>query len=92
LIIGYLAAIMAANLLVVQFGPSIAIVSAFLFIGLDLTTRDYLHEAWRGRWLCVNFPDLSPEATAKKYSRTVGIEKLRPINKMIEGKLQLQKG
>jgi uncharacterized PurR-regulated membrane protein YhhQ (DUF165 family) len=51
LIIGYLAAIMAANLLVVQFGPSIAIVNAFLFIGLDLTTRDYLHEAWRGWWL-----------------------------------------
>ena len=27
------------------------IVNAFLFIGLDLTTRDALHEAWAGRWL-----------------------------------------
>lgn len=49
----YLVAIVAANLLVTAFGPSVAIIGAFLFIGLDLTTRDRLHEAWRGRnlWL-----------------------------------------
>ena len=48
----YLSAIVAANLLVARFGPSIAIVNAFLFIGLDLTTRDGLHEAWgkNGLW------------------------------------------
>jgi hypothetical protein len=34
--------------------------------------------------LCVNFPDLSPEAPVKKYSRSVGIEKLRPINNQNE--------
>lgn len=45
----YLAAIVAANLLVAQFGPSVAVVNAFLFIGLDLTARDALHEQWRGR-------------------------------------------
>lgn len=44
----YLAAIVAANLLVVTLGPQIAVLNAFLFIGLDLTTRDALHEAWRG--------------------------------------------
>jgi uncharacterized PurR-regulated membrane protein YhhQ (DUF165 family) len=27
------------------------IVNSFLFIGLDLTARDYLHEAWHGRGL-----------------------------------------
>lgn len=48
LIIGYLVAIIAANLLVTQFGPAVAVVNAFLFIGLDLTTRDYLHDAWQG--------------------------------------------
>lgn len=42
----YLFAIVAANLLVAFFGPSISILNAFLFIGLDITTRDYLHEAW----------------------------------------------
>jgi uncharacterized PurR-regulated membrane protein YhhQ (DUF165 family) len=53
LITGYLVAIIAANLLVARFGPAIAILNAFLFIGLDLTTRDYLHEAWKGKrlWL-----------------------------------------
>lgn len=49
----YLAAIVAANLAVVAFGPPATIINAFLFIGLDITARDRLHEAWRGRrlWL-----------------------------------------
>lgn len=47
-VILYLVAIVLANLIVVMFGPSIAIVNAFLFIGLDLTTRDKLHDSWRG--------------------------------------------
>lgn len=47
----YLIAIIAANLLVARFGPGIAVLNAFLFIGLDLTTRDHLHEAWKGRGL-----------------------------------------
>ena len=45
----YLAAIIAANLTVAAFGPGVTIVNAFLFIGLDLTARDGLHETWRGR-------------------------------------------
>ena len=44
----YLAAIIAANLLVAWFGPNLSVVNAFLFIGLDLTARDRLHDAWRG--------------------------------------------
>lgn len=44
----YLAAIVAANLLVATFGPSVSVVTAFLFIGLDLSTRDALHDVWRG--------------------------------------------
>ncbi|HWP45019.1 MAG TPA: VUT family protein, partial [Blastocatellia bacterium] len=47
----YLAAIVAANLAVAAFGPRSTIINAFLFIGLDITTRDRLHEAWRGRGL-----------------------------------------
>lgn len=47
----YLAAIVAANLLVVRFGPTFSIVNAFLFIGLDLTARDGLHESWHNEGL-----------------------------------------
>ena len=47
----YLAAIVAANLIITQFGPSATIVTAFLFIGLDITARDRLHESWNGRGL-----------------------------------------
>ena len=47
----YLVAIVLANLTVAWFGPRMVIINAFLFIGLDLTARDYLHEAWHGRGL-----------------------------------------
>ena len=47
----YLAAIIAANLTVAMWGPNMTIVNAFLFIGLDLTARDRLHDAWHGRML-----------------------------------------
>ncbi len=50
----YLAAVVAANLIIAQFGgayPSTFIIVAFLFIGLDLTSRDHLHDAWRGKQL-----------------------------------------
>jgi uncharacterized PurR-regulated membrane protein YhhQ (DUF165 family) len=47
----YLAAIIAANLAVARYGPEITPLTAFLFIGLDITARDRLHESWRGRAL-----------------------------------------
>jgi uncharacterized PurR-regulated membrane protein YhhQ (DUF165 family) len=50
-VILYLAAIVLANLTVAMFGPQMTIVNAFLFIGLDLTARDRLHDAWRGNHL-----------------------------------------
>lgn len=52
LLIGmYLSAIVGANLLVATFGPAITIINAFVFIALDLTSRDRLHEAWHGHGL-----------------------------------------
>jgi uncharacterized PurR-regulated membrane protein YhhQ (DUF165 family) len=51
LIGSYLLAIVAANLLVVTFGPGISMLNAFLFIGLDLTARDGLHETWHQKGL-----------------------------------------
>ncbi|MBP7997820.1 MAG: VUT family protein [Chloroflexi bacterium] len=50
-VILYLVAIMLANLSVAAFGPTVVIINAFLFIGLDLTARDHLHDAWRGNKL-----------------------------------------
>jgi queuosine precursor transporter len=47
----YLGAIVAANLIITFLGPSASIITAFVFIGLDLTVRDYLHEAWQGKGL-----------------------------------------
>lgn len=51
LVLMYLAAIIAANLSVVAFGPAVSIANAFIFIALDLTSRDRLHAAWHGRGL-----------------------------------------
>lgn len=51
LVLLYLAAIVAANLSVAYFGPVSTIVNAFLFIGLDITTRDMLHERWENKYL-----------------------------------------
>lgn len=45
----YLLAIVLANLSVATFGPTVTIINAFLFIGLDLTARDQLHESWQGK-------------------------------------------
>lgn len=53
LVLAYLGAVVAANLTIAALGPSAAIVVAFLFIGLDLTARDRLHDAWRGRQLAL---------------------------------------
>lgn len=47
----YLVAIVLANLLTAFFGPNMSIVNAFLFVGLDLTSRDKLHEAWHNKGL-----------------------------------------
>jgi uncharacterized PurR-regulated membrane protein YhhQ (DUF165 family) len=42
-LIAYAVAMIAANLLVATFGPSVTPINAFLLIGLDLTLRDWLH-------------------------------------------------
>lgn len=44
----FLTAIVAANLSISHFGPKAAIWNAVLLVGLDLTTRDRLHDYWKG--------------------------------------------
>jgi uncharacterized PurR-regulated membrane protein YhhQ (DUF165 family) len=45
----YLMAIVAANIAATIFGPAVTILDAFLFIGLNMATRDRLHIDWEGR-------------------------------------------
>ena len=45
----YLISIVAANLAVNHFGPGASIIIAFVFIGLDLSLRDYLHDIFGER-------------------------------------------
>lgn len=64
----YLAAIVAANLSVAAFGPAVTIVNAFVFIALDLTSRDRLHEAWHGRGLAWKMAALIGAGSALSYA------------------------
>jgi hypothetical protein len=63
----YLVAIVAANLLIVAFGPSVAILNAFASIGLGLVARDKLHEAWTGRGLALRMGLLIFVGSALSY-------------------------
>lgn len=60
----YLAAVVAANLSVVVFGSSVTVLNAFLFIGLDLSLRDRLHDAWAGRHLWIKMAALIAAGSA----------------------------
>lgn len=66
----YLAAIIAANLSSARWGPSASIYNAFLFIGLNLTTRDKLHDLWMGHRLR-NMALLIATGSALSYGATV---------------------
>lgn len=52
----YLFAIVAANLLISIYGPALSIPVVFIFIGLDLTARDTLHDRWKHQHL---FPKMA---------------------------------
>ena len=57
-VIMYLTAVVLANLTVAAFGPKMVIINAFLFIGLDLTARDRLHDTWKGNHLVLKMTGL----------------------------------
>jgi uncharacterized PurR-regulated membrane protein YhhQ (DUF165 family) len=58
LIFFYLVAIVLANLSVALFGPKFAVLNCFLFIGLDLTSRDALHDRWHHKNLVLKMAAL----------------------------------
>lgn len=68
LVTAYLVAIVLANLSVAAWGPGVAIVNAFLFIALDLTSRDALHSAWQGRGLAWKMAALIATGSLLSYA------------------------
>ena len=68
LVAAYLVAIVLANLSVAAWGPGVAIVNAFLFIAMDLTSRDALHSAWQGRGLAWRMAALIAAGSLLSYA------------------------
>ena len=51
-LIAYAIAMTVANLSIATFGPWVSPINAFLFIGLDLTLRDLLHQKLKAWQMC----------------------------------------
>lgn len=68
----YLLAIVFANITTATFGANWSIVNAFLFIGLDLTCRDKLHEQWQNNNLFWNMIILILSGSVLSYFLSPG--------------------
>lgn len=64
----YIAALVAANLLVAWLGPWFSLVNAFVLIGLDLSLRDKLHDLWNGDNLPLKMGGLIATASIVSYA------------------------
>lgn len=63
----YIAALVAANLLVAWLGVWFSLVNAFVLIGLDLSLRDKLHDLWEGDKLPIKMGGLIATASIVSY-------------------------
>ena len=64
----YIAALVAANLLVAWLGVWFSLVNAFVLIGLDLSLRDKLHDLWEGDNLPIKMGGLIATASIISYA------------------------
>ena len=64
----YIAALVAANLLVAWLGVWFSLVNAFVLIGLDLSLRDKLHDLWEGDKLQIKMGGLIATASIVSYA------------------------
>ena len=64
----YIAALVAANLLVAWLGVWFSLVNAFVLIGLDLSLRDKLHDLWDGDKLPIKMGGLIATASVVSYA------------------------
>jgi queuosine precursor transporter len=65
--IAWIGGVIAANLIVTEMGPEYSIFTAFLFIGLSITSRDFLHDAWEWHGLRWKMPALIAVGGAVSY-------------------------
>lgn len=72
----YIAALVAANLLVAWLGVWFSLVNAFVLIGLDLSLRDKLHDLWEGDKLPIKMGGLIATASIVSYA-------INPVTGMI---------
>lgn len=72
----YIAALVAANLLVAWLGVWFSLVNAFVLIGLDLSLRDKLHDLWEGEKLPIKMGGLIATASIVSYA-------INPVTGMI---------
>lgn len=63
----YLSAIVAANWSITHWGPRAAVYNAFVYVSLDLVTRDRLHDLWAGRWLWTRLAVLVASGSILSY-------------------------
>lgn len=63
----YLAAVVAANLLVTAYGPPATVPAALVLVSLTLTTRDALHDRWAGRALSLRLGALIAVGSLVSY-------------------------
>lgn len=76
----YLGAIVTANLISSRYGASASIYNAFFLIGLDLTTRDRLHDFWgEHRWAKMGVLILTGSAVSYVASLTLASSDLPPV-------------
>ena len=64
----YIAALVAANLLVAWLGVWFSLINAFVLIGLDLSLRDKLHDLWEGEKLPIKMGGLIATASVVSYA------------------------
>ena len=64
----YIAALVAANLLVAWLGVWFSLINAFVLIGLDLSLRDKLHDLWEGENLPIKMGGLIATASVVSYA------------------------
>ena len=64
----YIAALVAANLLVAWLGPWFSLVNALVLIGLDLSLRDKIHDLWEGDNLALKMGGLIATASVVSYA------------------------
>lgn len=80
LVLAYLGAIVVANLISAHYGPSASIYNAFFLIGLTLTTRDRLHDAWQQGNRVRNMALLIASGSALSYLTSKTIHGAAPPN------------